>query len=428
MKKVLYILMAACMTLGLQSCDKLGELLSLDKTIDITVNVDRSALSATNIQVQTFAESIDLEGSSCTIKVFDNGKPQLIAVTDNDGHLLMLYRGAVRENQAVTVNAASSAMALVTFNPLFGPVPSSALGMLQPYIQNNPNYAPFAANVNTVIANGGDLTSTANAAMLTSLETLLTSLSGQALSGYQDISNTIRQGSALETYPLLSTTEGNIISLEAITTCPSYSGTLTNTTTGHETALYISPNVSYSVADYFSNNISQSSNAPLNIALDEEGDYVLSLACNTPTALVDFYARVMNNILNMLGAEIGGAELEILVGIARDALEQQGIELTDYTSAQVMDVVSGGYDAAIEYLRANNIITSSEANWALGSTLMRRLVDIYVQTRESTDHILRSAWTFSVDLISGDGGSTIDCYFNYSAANGIVPTSGPAGE
>lgn len=423
MKKVLYLAMAFCFAFVMQSCDEVtdaSEQFGLNENLTVNVNVDVAALKTTNFKVQTLLESVDYAGGPVAIKVFSNGKPQIIAITDSADNLRMLYRGPVSEGATITVDGNSTAIALVTFNPLFGPVPATDYNQLISVIQSASQYPNYRTAVDSSIARKKDLTSTSNPYLIAQLYNVIRELCETAFDGLEAIdSSSIAANSFFNCWPLVAATEGNTLVLRTSANCPSYYGTVTD---GNGNVikrnLYVGASQRYGFMDNFSGTADQSGlGLPANITFNNEGSYTVSLVCTDQSAQLDLYTRLANNVLAALGADVDPGMITLLSPVVKGVLAREGIDLTqaEIDSENLMDLIGELYNGVIEFLKENGSVTGiGEANWQLASNLLVRLINVYAEIRTTTDALLRTSWNIGQE--SGADSITLNIGYN----NGVI--------
>lgn len=421
MKKSIYVLMAALMCFVMQSCEELENAFSFDKSMNITVNVDGQALQTHNVKVQTLVESISLNldtASSVSIKVFDNGKPQIVAVTDAENNLLMLYRGAVTSGAAVTINVQSTTNALVTFNPLFGPIPAADYAALCNVIESANQYENFRVAVEDAITRGVDLTSTENAQLLASLHNLLRELCENAFEGQEALDNNVVTNNVFfNCFPLVVNVADSTVTLRTSANCPTYFGELTDAEGTKVAEINVPVSSRYAFMDYFNGSSNQNSfGLPAEVNLSSCGTYTFTLTCNAQSALLDFYMRLGNNALAALGADVDQNMLTILSPIIRRAIDRLEVNIEEVTSQQLMNVVSTVYESVVEYMHEQSETLENKANWEIGGALLTRLIDIYVEVRETTDALLRTSWNIGDENIN----DTITFTVSYDCENHVI--------
>ena len=176
MKKIILSLIVVFAAFAFQSCEKIKEIILDSNEITVTVNVDRGTLGTNGLHVQSLIEDVELNGTQCQIKVYLNDRPQVIAVTDAENHVYMLFRGVVAENGSYTINAESTTQALVTFNPLLGPVPSSEYSTLISKVTAAQGYNALRMLTTSYINNGTNLADANNTALFAAMAAVIATI------------------------------------------------------------------------------------------------------------------------------------------------------------------------------------------------------------------------------------------------------------
>ena len=385
-----------------QSCEKIGEIFSLDEKIAVTVNIDVSSIKVGKVKVQSLAESKELSldtASSTSILIFSNNKPQIIAVTDEEDHLLLLYRGPFKVGVDINIDAHSTANALITFNPLYGPVPSSDYDAMISVFESSEFYQDYSDAVSSAIQKGLDLADTNNAHVVAMMYNLIRDINEQAFTGQAIIDSIIvADGSDLNLFPIVVTERDNMLTLQTSSNCPSYYGTLFDADGNKVKSVTVPAAGRYGFMDNFSAAASpQSLGSPVSIVFNQDGLYSLELSCTQESAIIDFYVRFINNILAALGADIDRTVVTTITPLVREAVRQMDVDITAVSSDEVMKIICEGYDIVLDYLRGQDNVFDADGNWELGSTLLRRLNEVYYSIRSSTEALLCTSWGFIED-------------------------------
>ncbi len=426
MKKIKFLAFTLIIGLLFQGCKKLEDVLSINKSIEVNVTVDRSALPAgvTALKVQSFLASVDLEGNSCALKVIDNNEPQLVAVTDQDDHLLMLFRGPLTDGASITVDAASTALAIVTFNPLLGPVSNTDFPQLKTLVEGISVYSTYRNAVTGVIAAGTDLTTatTGQAATLrVPLALVLGALCDRAQTGYNAcLANLSYSGNSVVTRPMMFGNTDSKAMLTAAGNCPSYFGHLYNADGEELQEVYVAAPTQYFFMNYLTSTPGDMLGVPTEFTLSQDGEYEVRLSCNDRSALVDLYGRLISNTLTTLGADIDQDEAAVVAAGVRSAVEEQNIQVNNADRTKVMKMIVSSYDKLVAYLKKSRQISGDEGNWDLGSTILRHLFANYQEVSDVTDNMLRTSWSIADDNYSENNG---EVNFRISLNGGTMTTT-----
>lgn len=405
-KKVVFAVVAT-VCFALISCEKIKDIFSFNDCVEVTVKIEQDALKATTVKVQSLAESVELcfdTATSVPLHVFRNGKPQIIAVTDADNHLLMMYRGPVSKGDVIDINPHTTTNAMVSFNPLYGPVPSDDYDQMIAEVEASPYYSDFANAVNTAIRNGFDLADSSNAQVLAMMYNLLRDLSEKAFGGQAAIDSVIvAKGSSLNLFPLLVEEKDNELVLRTSSNCPSYYGALLDADSNVIQEIAVTAAPRYGFMDCFSGEDNPNSyGTPVSVPFTTDGVYTIVLSCTEESAIIDFYIRFVNNILASLGADVNPSIVSAIAPYVRHAANEMDIDVTSVSSADAMRLIVEGYDVVVDYLRTRTNILNGEGNWDLVSTLLHRLNEIYASIQSTTEAMLCTSWNFVDEEAEGD--------------------------
>lgn len=418
-KILLTIVTGTAMLFGFSSCDNpeeiIAEVLNLDQVLEVNITVDTASLQVSTFMVQTLAEKDTLNNTStCTIKAFDNNKAQIIAVTDMNENLLMMYRGPVTNGQNITINAQSTAQAMVTFAPLFGPVGVNDYNSMLNIITSTSTYPDFQSAVVRAIARGNDLTDTTNAEMMATLYNLFREVAENAYATYYGQTKATKDANGyIACDPMVATTDGNTLTLRTAGNCPSYYGEVYDAYGNKIEDVNAPTAATYGIMDVLSPNHGQTFGKPYTITFTNEGNYTFMMSRTNTAALTDFYAHLVSNILCLLGADINNNLIGALSRAVAQRLEQEGFEFGHVSNEELMGLISDAYDETVQFLDDEYEQVGQVSNWQLAARMLKRLTTIYASVHEATDAIMRVAWNLS------DIREEVDFCVNYTQAQGI---------
>ena len=405
--------------LGFTACesenveDVISDALSLDKTIEVNVSVATDNQSLTSFVVQTMAgmDTVTADSSTVRIKVFDNGKPQIIAITDEDDNLLMMYRAPVTDGQNIVIDAESTTLALATFSPLFGPVKSDEYDEMIAIITSMSSYPDFQNAVARAMSHGYDLTDTTNGEVVAKLYNLFRELCEIAYRN-QSVQQTKTKDvdDFINCWPIIANTSGNTLTLRASGTMPSYYGELLNGDDGSKIQdICVPSRAAYGFMDMFTHTASNMHlGEPVDIVFENDGTYLFHLSRTNAAATSDFYMHLVSNILGVLGADLSNQQITMLSSIVGRAIDAQQLQFDNMQPGAVMDIINFVYGETVNFLADEYRNVGCFANWRLAGVALKKLTTIYNLVKNATDAMLRITWAMS------DIREEIDFCVNYS--------------
>jgi len=157
----------------------------------VNCNVDLQDNAREGLSVMTFGSGAQLTSTSTTtptttvntytpqVYVLNTTLPQLLIVADdNTNAIRMLYRGVIENGKPVEINAHSTALAMVTCNPLVALVGDSNFSTMISIIEGLQSFSALETMVETHIATKRDLFDTTNNRLLQGVQTVLDELLG----------------------------------------------------------------------------------------------------------------------------------------------------------------------------------------------------------------------------------------------------------
>lgn len=417
MKKIILSLIVVFAAFAFQSCEKIKEIILDSNEITVTVNVDRGTLGTNGLHVQSLIEDVELTGSQCQIKVYLNDRPQVIAVTDDDNHVYMLFRGVVAENGSYTINAESTAQALVTFNPLLGPVPSSEYSTLLGKVTAAQGYSALRTLTTSYINNGTNLADAGNNDLIAAMATVIGSITDQAANAQAAIDNAvITQNSLVNAFPMLVTTESGELCLRASANCPTYTGVITAGEGEQVGTVRVPASDKYGFMNYFSSDAASTAyygpKTYFDFAEEGNGNYNFLMTCTSQSALNDLCTRMMNYTAATLGVRVNSTIMSIVAEAVLNVLNQHGFSFDDAQGIDVASIISDSYDAVLNALIQQGQILQEDANWDLAGDL----VSVYASNANVIAPMVCRVWNIASEALTQY--DTVSFSVNYN--NGTI--------
>lgn len=416
-KKAPFRLLAAllCLPLLFTSCEINSIFGKTDGTITGIIDPGNASLGST-LLVQTIDYRGYTDGLTFSATVLQNSKPQFVVITDEDDNLLMMYRGVLRDNDNITINARSTAEALVTFHPLFGPVIGEEYSQLVNIITATSYFDSLQHAVEHAIAQHRNLTDTTNSELILALHNVMRQVSETAFANLEKIDSK-DVNDEINCYPLRASSHDSILELRAPATCPSYYGTLyrmqDDSTRVEVKNVYVPARDGYCGMVLFPNNATAVYGNTIRVAMPMEGKYMFELSRRTSRASTDFYLQLASNVMGVLGVNLR-SELVYALAIALEGvIDVQDYRVLDF--ADVMDLVASTYSATNEFISQQPTGLEVWNNWAVTDIMLIELTDLYKTVREATNAIMRVTWQLSG--LNQD----IDFVVNYDGTSGIRP-------
>ncbi|MCQ2306383.1 MAG: hypothetical protein MJ000_02315 [Bacteroidales bacterium] len=414
MKRQLKTLVILCMAMVLcVSCKKDNdpEQPNSEPTVEIVpanVNIGEE-INTDNLLLETFYEGVSLSGNSATIDLTNIDLPQIVAVTDSDANVYMLYRGRVNGNAPVVIDATSTVLALVTMHPMLGPITEpSEYNQLVGMIQSNSHYGELLQGVTEAIAAGTPVNDTTNLAVMTPLYNLYEELCDTTgMNTREDITD------YCESYPIKVTAEGKKAILRATGLCPSYYGKV-YMDDGSTMDLVVRSRADYGGMDMFTHTVDDMHlGEPTVVTFLESNGYVeFRLSRTNAQALFDLCLHLANQVAGMLGMSLDNAALNIIA----DAVAS-GISNAQHGNSVITPSLIAGcaYDGLLAYLRsdANN---GCMANWQFAGGLLSKLSFVYNLVKNSCNAMWRIIYFM-------DSPEDINFCLEYRTDTGVIPCS-----
>lgn len=329
MKKMNIAITAVLLLFGLlTSCSPYGIFVSINGN----ANENEGPSASTSLEEDFLDQHEDLHLFTLWDDVVvDNGTEEVLvgqygslcnfAVGDDDGNVYMLAREVVENHDRITIDATSTAIALVTMHPLFALATEDEYQQLKSMILSSACYADFYAEVEEAIQSGRPLYDGANDDLLVAISNLMEDLCGRADDGEYDgtlddvdepersmiraVTKSIYEHPQINPTYIDAQVNGNVLSLRTAWVTPSYYGTITMPS-GEYIRSQIESRGDFGGMDLFFNRTTYG--PPMEFTFGEYGNYKFSYSRTNSEATLDFYRRLAGSVLTMLNLNIKFAE------------------------------------------------------------------------------------------------------------------------
>lgn len=274
-----------------------------------------------DLHLFTLWDDVVIEDGSEVVSVGQYGALCNFAVGDEDGNVYMLAREVVENHDRITIDATSTAIALVTMHPLFALATEDEYQQLKSMILASACYADFYAEVEDAIQSGRPLYDGTNDDLLVAISNLMEDLCGRSDDGEYDgtlddvdepdMSMARVSTKSIYEHPQINPTyidaqiNGNVLSLRSVWVTPSYYGIITMPS-GEYISSQIESRGDFGGMDLFFNRTTYG--PPMEFAFGEQGNYKFSYSRTNMEATMDFYRRLASSVLTMLNLDIKFAD------------------------------------------------------------------------------------------------------------------------
>lgn len=322
-------------------------------------------------KVSGVSDSYELQDNSSQICNNPNGLVQTYFLTDGDITYLACRVSQIEDGGKIAIGVESSAIALATLHPLFAPINGSDYDIIVGKIKGSSKYMAFYQEVENVIKANRDLFDDSNEALINSLDELYDDvLSDIDFDAYQNTSAmSLSRGATRAAYesPAISPTyfyadiTGNKLTLQCRGLTPSYYGTVTSTLTGEVRNYAITSRSDYGGMDMFKPYNQFNLGDKCSFTFTTEGEHQFSLSRTNTAATVDFYMRLANSVLNIIGLNFGdNTVIREIANTISNAMFAAGMNVamttTGIKKANFMDWFGVAYEATIDYLKRDTNI------------------------------------------------------------------------
>lgn len=352
------------------------------KTASIQFDFNNSNLNLEGYSLNTLAEDAPLTDSQGTAKLkapVAQDKPQMYLITNARGEIVMMTRDFC-ENGKISIDAASSAMALVTTFPLFAPVKGrKEFAKLQGIISSLPEFEALKQYVDTRIKAGKPLAEVDNTLISRLdgvLDAMLTDHSGVATraavdeivsTGIEDLTRAISyEGldiSNIDKGPFYVKAQGSKLTIRNYYLTPYYTGKVYKEYEEIKT-MNIPTSPDYGITDIFLRDSFKWGDAQVFDFKDYgEGTYLFEFECNNKEALQEYLFCLAGNVLDMLGAAWSFKAEDLVKREFVRFMISQGFNLTGFLMGdkKAIDIVNSIFSFALDFMQTEKFISMMAA-------------------------------------------------------------------
>lgn len=319
-----------------------------------------------NLKIETVYENLSLVSSSFSIKAPIDDYPQTIYLTDDNNNIIMLYRDFYSSEKPVVMDENSTALALVTMNPVLAPIGKEHFSELVDMIKGMPHYSTLVDEVKKSIEGQKDLLSEDNTALLLALSDVMEDLCGNHESDIVIMSRSVitnwEQLNIENPYPFIIEINGNRMTIKNTALSPMYDGTVKHPTIGEKDfdiptivggygVWGLLKQTAYGWSGGSIGDLGYSE--PRNFYFIEEGEYRFHFSRTTAQAQRSFWLNILHDIL-LEAVPVASAfnENNEILNLCMTFLDIYDLE-TQIKTKDPLSVVQDIASLTITYLKSN---------------------------------------------------------------------------
>lgn len=379
MKSFPFLLLATAVLIA--GCKKEEEpILPIDVSTKIAIDIDPSedltGYTLVSMQGEFPVKDGDLT-SDQVVGTFKAENPQVIMLVDSRKNVVMMSRDVYRDGEQIVIDAKSSALAMVTLHPLFSPVPSAKFPDLKAYVEASAYFAPLVEEVSKSIAERSSLFDGDNSALLSAFSALLNDLCSEELldTGFLPFtraSGGITNISGINAGPFKVMLNGLVLGISNYALTPYYDGDVTFPTGEHQ-EMDIPSNDEYGVTSLLTDDdLSYGDPVTFDFNGKPEGNFVFLFDRTTSDAKLDYWVKLISNILDGLGLPLDKLTSKTL---AREVYSylilDVGLNLATDSRGNILEWMETVTSGVIGFLSSENFHMWAEKN--LSGTVVTKL-------------------------------------------------------
>ena len=346
----------------------------------VSVNGNIDIPDMTGLTVNTLVEESYTDGTNYSANVLQNGTPQLVYVSNNLGDIVMMTRGYTADDLN-TMNAESTALALVTMQPTFVIQSEEEYRQIVDIVKNATNFQTLVEEVQNSIDAQQDVFNVDNAALMVALSNVIEELC--ASNNSQTFAVMSRANVVgINSNPFVVDVVGNQVSIRNKGLVPSYECSVLYG--GREVMNeMIEARSSYGFLDMFTRTEDEFQLAdPTTFTLTDEGEYYFYFDRSTEKAKEDLTRRLLADALTIIGFD--GSDIQYL-DLTMNLMRDLAVLATDPSTdlGNVLATVSGWFVQVRLELRAPE-----------AARLLNKVNAIYNAIKGVGNEIARIRWGF----------------------------------
>lgn len=370
-KKSINILFAL-FTMGMMSgcyTNEIGEAQNEDQMVDdqsvirVSGRIDQIDYSSNELTVNSIVGSSIIEDNGIwELKGLSGDVPQLIYVTNSNDEVIMMRRGLLTEGQTVTIDAKTTALAMITLHPLMAPI-TQDYDQLEKLVESQPQFNDLKEIVATTIANKRKLYDFSNDELTVVLSNILDNITKDPTEVIQTTRAELatRAMLSVNSYPLKVTTRNNQVIIRGTEMSPSYYGTVTGPS-GSEN-IKVKTLGDYEAIYFLRDDHEMHEGEETIVKLKEQGDYHFHLSNRGIKGYSDLSAHILSNILDAFGAG------KIKNYITKTAIEEMAPLINDLASKEFnlveygKVIIQSAYDCVADAFYYKESFTENLKDW-----------------------------------------------------------------
>ena len=255
----------------------------------------------------------DIENGAFATNTYVNDNVQTFVVADESDNVYLLSRTPVVGENELTIDAHTTTMALVTMHPLFSGTKAEEYNDIVNFVTSSSKFDALHAEVEKSIAEKRDIFDLTNEGLLIALSDLMEDLTSEVdveeddyAGGLDDIVNASTRAiyNDPKVYPFYADITGNILTLRNTGLTPSYYGSVMEPD-GSETPFSVSARDDYGFfLDLWLNRDAYFYGEKCQYRFSKQGEYYFNLSRLHPSATSDFFLRMTNSLLSIVGLDV----------------------------------------------------------------------------------------------------------------------------
>ena len=380
------------------------------KEISITnqVSFEGGNTDISSFKLLTIEEEQTLGNTEISSKSYACSSPQLMLVTNDNDEIVMMSRGVYADKSQNSIDAKSTAIALVTMHPLFAPVASKEYSELVNVITSSSYFPSLLDKVKASIEIRRNIYDESNLELISALSTLVESLCDTENDENFD---PLTRSSVTRTTTIKGIDEGpffvearnKVLVVKNSGLTPMYTGVVKNAKGDVIKEDFDIPSRSdYGGLDLIVNRTNYGEEVKFDFTNLADGEYYFHFDRTTSKATLDFYVNITGNLLSVLGLPMSPKEGELLKDAAKfvwNAITTAGSSVTD-SKISPLEWAGIAYGGVTDFFSSPSFTAfiQKESKWAIAKKvggILGNSLNWYNKIKGSANMTMRIGWSLS---------------------------------
>lgn len=362
------------------------------------------AVDYNGLDIVSIGGEAEINNNSFQVSSYANDNVQTFAIADDDNNVYLLSRESLTGGSGITIDAQTTALALVTMHPLFSPVKADDYNTVKSIITESSKFDALLQEVEKSIAEKRDIFDVDNEELLIALSNLMEDISAvvneeefegtldDAITAYSNATRAIYDNPKV--YPFHADITGNVLTLQNVGLSPSYYGTVLEAN-GRETPFSVPAREDYGGMDLFKKDANNFDlGEPRKFTFTTEGEYIFSLSRMNEAAQADFYFRLAKSLLSTIGLNLSKEIVKEAASTIGRVMINAGSGVND-TAIEPMAWLEIAYQGVLELMQQQYVELIGEVGIVRMGSIISKSLNLYNKIKGALNAGIRIGYSIA---------------------------------